>query len=54
MTAALKSEGPWLKRRDPDDDEVRIAVRCNVCRRWLTDPESVAYGAGARCRGERE
>ncbi|WP_371825696.1 DUF6011 domain-containing protein [Mycolicibacterium sp. TY66] len=29
-------------------------MRCNVCRRWLTDPESVANGAGARCRGERE
>lgn len=38
----------------PDDDEVRIAVRCNICRRWLTHPTSVAAGAGARCRGERE
>lgn len=53
MTAAVSSEGPQLEC-DPDDDEVRIAVRCKVCRRWLTDPESVAYGAGARCRGERE
>lgn len=53
MSAALSSEGSRLERT-PDDDEFRIALRCNVCRRWLTDPESVAYGAGARCRGERE
>lgn len=53
MTAVVSSEGSHLDC-DPDDDEVRIAVRCNICRRWLTDPESVAHGAGARCRGERE
>jgi len=54
MTAALSSEGPWLKRRDPDDDEVRISVRCKVCRRWLTDPTSVAAGAGPTCRGDSD
>ncbi|WP_432443956.1 DUF6011 domain-containing protein [Mycolicibacterium canariasense] len=28
-------------------------MRCNVCRRWLTDPESVILGAGPACRGDR-
>ena len=37
----------------PDDDDVRIAVRCNCCRRWLTDPESVTLGIGPTCRGDR-
>jgi hypothetical protein len=31
-------------------DNVRIAVRCNTCRHWLTDPRSVALGVGPRCR----
>jgi hypothetical protein len=31
-------------------DDVRIAVRCKVCRQWLTDPLSVALGVGPRCR----
>ncbi|WP_165609047.1 DUF6011 domain-containing protein [Mycolicibacterium fortuitum] len=31
-------------------DEIRIAVRCNNCGHWLTDPESVALGIGPRCR----
>ncbi|WP_418003356.1 DUF6011 domain-containing protein [Mycobacterium sp. PDNC021] len=30
--------------------ETRIAVRCNTCGHWLTDPESVAAGSGPRCR----
>ena len=33
-------------------DETRIAIRCNVCRRWLTDPKSVIAGAGPTCRGK--
>lgn len=37
-----------------DSDEFRIAVRCNVCRRWLTDPDSVVLGAGPTCRGDRD
>lgn len=30
-------------------DEIRIAVRCNYCGHWLTDPQSVALGVGPRC-----
>lgn len=37
----------------PDLEETRLAVRCNVCRRWLVDPESVVLGVGPTCRGER-
>ncbi|WP_197382654.1 DUF6011 domain-containing protein [Mycolicibacterium mengxianglii] len=29
--------------------EWRIAVRCNVCGAWLTDPRSVMAGIGPRC-----
>ncbi|MGV0746263.1 DUF6011 domain-containing protein [Mycolicibacterium sp. XJ870] len=34
-----------------DSDAMRIAVRCNHCGHWLTDPISVALGVGPRCRG---
>ncbi|WP_407666654.1 DUF6011 domain-containing protein [Mycolicibacterium lutetiense] len=34
-------------------DEVRIAVRCNVCGHWLVSPKSVARGVGPRCGGDR-
>ena len=30
-------------------DEVRLAVRCQRCRRWLTDPSSTAIHYGPRC-----
>lgn len=36
-----------------DSEDMRIAVRCNICRRWLTDPQSVVLGAGPACRGDR-
>jgi hypothetical protein len=37
----------------PDLEETRVAVRCNVCRRWLVDPESVVLGVDPTCRGDR-
>lgn len=34
--------------------ETRIAVRCNHCGHWLTDPKSVALGIGPRCRSDAD
>lgn len=54
MSAAV-SEGR-ISDANPDDEvmdlsEWRIAVRCQVCRRWLTDPASVLAGVGPKCGG---
>lgn len=35
-------------------EEIRIAVRCNVCGHWLTDPVSVGIGTGPRCLEGRQ
>lgn len=34
--------------------EWRIALRCNICGSWLTDPRSVKAGIGPRCAASTE
>lgn len=45
---------PDLGAKGVDPSEWRIAVRCQVCRRWLTDPASVKAGVGPKCGGASE
>lgn len=52
MTAEMIEEGAGLRAGTPTPDW-RIAVRCNRCGHWLTDPQSVALGVGPTCRGRR-
>lgn len=56
-----RGKKPWTQYAqmlaDPERYEARARyefdVRCRVCNRPLTDPESIRLGVGPNCRGDR-
>jgi len=50
MAVTNEVEGAGLRPGVPTElPEWRLAMRCRGCRRWLTDPRSVALGIGPSC-----
>ncbi|WP_448416769.1 DUF6011 domain-containing protein [Mycolicibacter minnesotensis] len=46
-----KGAGPTRAGIPTDLPDWRVAVRCTVCGRWISDPTSVQLGVGPTCRG---